>query len=74
MLVLVLFFAFDSLTNPFLWRGGEQDLSNSDGLQLALSVDPEGVRTIGVVTKVDIMDQGTDAGDILCNRLHPLRR
>jgi hypothetical protein len=51
-----------------------QDLSNSDGLQLALQVDPEGVRTIGVVTKVDIMDQGTDASDILLNRLHPLRR
>lgn len=45
-----------------------QDISNSDGLQLARSVDPEGLRTIGVLTKVDIMDQGTDAVDILLDR------
>lgn len=31
------------------------DLANSDGLQLARSVDPEGTRTIGVLTKVDLM-------------------
>jgi replication fork clamp-binding protein CrfC len=31
-----------------------QDISNSDGLQLARLVDPEGLRTIGVLTKVDI--------------------
>lgn len=29
---------------------------------------------MGVITKVDIMDQGTDAIDILNNRFHPLRR
>jgi dynamin 1-like protein len=45
-----------------------QDISNSDGLQLARLVDPEGLRTIGVLTKVDIMDQGTDAVDILLDR------
>lgn len=45
-----------------------QDISNSDGLQLARLVDPEGLRTIGVLTKVDIMDQGTDAVDILQDR------
>lgn len=32
------------------------------------------MRTIGVITKVDIMDQGTDAVDILNNRLFPLKR
>ena len=31
------------------------DLANSDGLKLAREVDPEGVRTIGVLTKVDLM-------------------
>ena len=49
------------------------DLANSDGLKLAQEVDPEGVRTIGVLTKVDLMDQGTDVVDILANRVIPLR-
>jgi replication fork clamp-binding protein CrfC len=49
------------------------DLANSDGLQLARSVDPEGTRTIGVLTKVDLMDQGTDVVDILAGRIIPLR-
>lgn len=51
-----------------------QDLANSDGLKLARLVDPEGERTIGVLTKVDIMDHGTDCSDILENRMIPLRR
>ncbi|KAI8889881.1 hypothetical protein K501DRAFT_282178 [Backusella circina FSU 941] len=50
-----------------------QDLANSDGLQLAREVDPEGLRTIGVLTKVDLMDQGTDVIDILAGRVIPLR-
>ncbi|KAI8897962.1 Dynamin central region-domain-containing protein [Globomyces pollinis-pini] len=49
------------------------DLANSDGLMLARQVDPEGLRTIGVLTKVDLMDQGTDVVDILANRVIPLR-
>ena len=51
-----------------------QDLVNSDGLKLARSVDPDGERTIGVLTKVDIMDAGTDCMDVLCNRVIPLKR
>lgn len=31
------------------------DLANSDGLKMAREVDPEGLRTIGVLTKVDLM-------------------
>ncbi|KAM5342579.1 hypothetical protein ACJ41O_013545 [Fusarium nematophilum] len=50
-----------------------QDLANSDGLKLAREVDPEGQRTIGVLTKVDLMDDGTDVIDILSNRVIPLR-
>lgn len=50
-----------------------QDLANSDGLQLAREVDPEGQRTIGVLTKVDLMDEGTDVVDILAGRVIPLR-
>ncbi|KAI9280477.1 Dynamin central region-domain-containing protein [Sporodiniella umbellata] len=49
------------------------DLANSDGLKLAREVDPEGLRTIGVLTKVDLMDQGTDVIDILAGRIIPLR-
>lgn len=33
-----------------------------------------GVRTIGVITKLDLMDEGTDAREILENKLLPLRR
>lgn len=49
------------------------DLANSDGLKLAREVDPEGQRTIGVLTKIDLMDQGTDVVDILAGRIIPLR-
>lgn len=50
------------------------DLANSDALKLAREVDPSGNRTIGVITKLDLMDEGTDARDILENRVLPLRR
>ncbi|KAL5604208.1 hypothetical protein BROUX41_002190 [Berkeleyomyces rouxiae] len=50
-----------------------QDLANSDGLKMAREVDPEGQRTIGVLTKVDLMDEGTDVVDILAGRIIPLR-
>uniref|UniRef100_UPI0037E76C76 dynamin 3a isoform X1 n=1 Tax=Semicossyphus pulcher TaxID=241346 RepID=UPI0037E76C76 len=50
------------------------DLANSDALKLAKDVDPQGQRTIGVITKLDLMDAGTDARNILENRLLPLRR
>ena len=45
-----------------------------DALKLAKEVDPEGLRTIGVITKLDLMDHGTHAKDILENKLLPLRR
>ncbi|KAG8903351.1 vacuolar protein sorting-associated protein 1 [Tulasnella sp. 403] len=49
------------------------DIANSDGLKLARDVDPDGTRTIGVLTKVDLMDPGTDVVDILAGRVIPLR-
>ncbi|KAJ1926857.1 vacuolar protein sorting-associated protein 1 [Tieghemiomyces parasiticus] len=52
---------------------GNTDLANSDGLKFAREVDPEGSRTIGVLTKIDLMDQGTDVVDILAGRVIPLR-
>lgn len=44
------------------------DLANSDALKLTREVDPTGQRTIGVLTKLDLMDAGTNALDILQNR------
>ena len=44
------------------------DLANSDALKIAREVDPQGMRTIGVLTKLDLMDAGTHAADILTNK------
>lgn len=49
------------------------DLVNSESLKLAKEVDPEGKRTIGVITKLDLMDSGTHALDILLGKLYPLK-
>ncbi|KAJ9661206.1 Dynamin- GTPase protein [Neophaeococcomyces mojaviensis] len=49
------------------------DLVNSEALKLARYVDPMGRRTIGVLTKLDLMDHGTNALDILSGRVYPLK-
>ncbi|KAJ3365656.1 Dynamin- GTPase protein [Allomyces javanicus] len=49
------------------------DLANSDSLKLAREVDPTGDRTLGLLTKVDLMEPGTHALDILAGRVYPLR-
>lgn len=65
------------------------DLANSDALKLAREVDPEGQRTLGVnkiirmsyktclcwkiVTKLDTLDEETDALEILQGKLYPLK-
>lgn len=49
------------------------DIANSDAIKMAASVDPQGMRTLGVITKLDLMDQGTDAVDVLMGRVVPLR-
>ncbi|KAL2490929.1 Dynamin-related protein 3A [Abeliophyllum distichum] len=49
------------------------DLANSDALQMAGMADPDGYRTIGVITKLDIMDRGTDARNFLLGKVIPLR-
>jgi vacuolar protein sorting-associated protein 1 len=50
-----------------------QDMACSDGLQMARNLDPKGIRTIGVITKIDIMDRGTDAKRMILNQEVPLR-
>ncbi|XP_042425111.1 dynamin-related protein 5A-like isoform X1 [Zingiber officinale] len=42
-----------------------QDLATSDAIKISREVDPKGERTFGVLTKIDLMDKGTDAVDIL---------
>ncbi|WRX14945.1 Dynamin stalk domain - like 3 [Theobroma cacao] len=49
------------------------DLANSDALQIAGNADPDGYRTIGIITKLDIMDRGTDARNLLLGKVIPLR-
>ena len=51
-----------------------QDIVNSDALQLAKEVDPLGERTLGVITKLDLMDPGTDASETIHNKVIPLRK
>lgn len=49
------------------------DLANSDALQLAREVDPQGQRTIGVLTKCDLIDTDDEGIDSLANRVYPLQ-
>ncbi|RWS19069.1 Dynamin-1-like protein, partial [Leptotrombidium deliense] len=49
-------------------------LATSDSIKIARDVDPDGERTIGVLTKLDLMDKGTNARDILDNKVVPLKR
>ena len=50
-----------------------QDLVNSEALKLARQVDPQGKRTIGILSKLDLMDHGTNALDILTGKVYPLK-
>lgn len=49
------------------------DMATSESLKFSKDVDPDGRRTLAVVTKMDLMDAGTDAIDILCGRVIPVK-
>ncbi|CAI2387582.1 unnamed protein product [Moneuplotes crassus] len=49
------------------------DMTTSDALQLSREIDPKGIRTVGVITKIDIMDHGTNARRMLMGQEVPLR-
>ena len=49
------------------------DIATSDGLKMAKELDKKGTRTLGVLTKLDIMDKGTDAKKVLLNQEIPLK-
>ena len=44
---------------------GNVDIANSDSLQLARKVDPKGLRTLGVITKVDLMEDSAETIKLL---------
>lgn len=50
-----------------------QDIATSDAIKLAREVDPSGERTWGVLTKLDLMDKGTNAVDVLEGRSYHLK-
>jgi hypothetical protein len=41
------------------------DIATSDAMRLVREFDPQGERTLGVLTKLDLMDKGTDAREVL---------
>ena len=45
-----------------------QDITNDEVLYMARKIDKLGERTIGCITKIDIMDRGTDARSLLLNK------
>ncbi|KAI6677190.1 hypothetical protein NL676_037986 [Syzygium grande] len=50
-----------------------QDIATSDAIKLAREVDPSGDRTFGVLTKLDLMDKGTNALEVLEGRSYRLQ-
>jgi replication fork clamp-binding protein CrfC len=50
------------------------DLVTSDALVMARSRDPMGKRTIGVLTKLDMMGKGQNAREVLMNKVVVLER
>ncbi|XP_059442426.1 phragmoplastin DRP1E-like isoform X3 [Corylus avellana] len=50
-----------------------QDVATSDAIKIAREVDPSGERTFGVLTKLDLMDRGTNALDVLEGRSYRLQ-
>ncbi|XP_035520950.1 dynamin-1-like protein isoform X4 [Morone saxatilis] len=49
------------------------DMATSEALKVAREVDTDGRRTLAVVTKLDLMDAGTDAMDVLMGRVIPVK-
>ncbi|KAK4801961.1 hypothetical protein SAY86_000164 [Trapa natans] len=50
-----------------------QDIATSDSIKLAREVDPTGERTFGVLTKLDLMDKGTNAIEVLEGKSYRLQ-
>ncbi|XP_077986935.1 dynamin-1-like protein isoform X2 [Glandiceps talaboti] len=65
------------ITNPnsiiLAVSAANTDMATSEAIKLAREADPDGRRTLAVITKLDLMDAGTDAVDILCGRVIPVK-
>ena len=66
-------YIYDPLTIILCVIPANTDIYTSESLRMAKEIDTNGTRTIGVLTKLDIMDAGTDARKILLNEEIPLK-
>jgi len=68
---------FKYISNPnciiLAVHAANTDFATSEALKLAREVDPDGRRTLAVITKLDLMDAGTDAIDVLMGRVIPVK-
>nr|XP_006821224.1 PREDICTED: dynamin-1-like protein-like [Saccoglossus kowalevskii] len=48
-------------------------MATSEAIKLSREVDEDGRRTLAVITKLDLMDAGTDAVEIICGRVIPVK-
>ncbi|XP_042315873.1 interferon-induced GTP-binding protein Mx1-like isoform X2 [Sceloporus undulatus] len=55
---------------------GNVDIATTEALKMAQEVDPQGERTLGIVTKPDLVDKGTEEEivDVVRNQRVPLRK
>ena len=63
----------DPLTIILCVIGVNSDIWTYGSLRMAKEIDESGERTIGILTKIDIMDQGTDVRKFLLNEEIPLK-
>ena len=68
---------FEKIRNPnsiiLAVSAANVDLATSEALKFAKEVDPDGSRTLAVLTKLDLMDKGTDATEILSGKVIPVK-
>ncbi|XP_053420801.1 interferon-induced GTP-binding protein Mx2 isoform X2 [Nycticebus coucang] len=52
------------------------DIATTEALSMAQEVDPDGTRTIGILTKPDLVDRGTEKGvlNLAQNLVYPLKK
>ncbi|CAE6049588.1 unnamed protein product [Arabidopsis arenosa] len=69
------FYTFLGLPNCLILAisPANQDIATSDAMKLAKEVDPTGDRTFGVLTKLDLMDKGTNALEVIEGRSYRLK-
>ena len=54
-------------------HAANDDIANSESKQFANRYDPNGDRTLGVITKIDLMDKGTNALNLLRGEEYQLK-